>query len=60
MVNYINFVLNFGVCVEFISIIRCVFMGYLYILNEICIKLVNFIFKIFKILVEFKKKEIEI
>lgn len=59
MANYTNLASSFGVCVEFTSITRCVSMGYLYILNQICIKLVNFTFKTLKISAEFKKKEIE-
>lgn len=54
MANYTNLASNFGVCVEFTSITRCVSMGYLYIYNQICIKLVNFTLKISA---EFKKKE---
>lgn len=54
MANYTNLASNFGVFVEFTSITRCVSMGYLYILNEICIKLVNFTLKISA---EFKKKK---
>lgn len=53
MANYTNLASNFGVCVEFTSITRCVSMGYLYIYNQICIKLVNFTLKISA---EFKKK----
>lgn len=54
MANYTNLASNFGVCVEFTSITRCVSMGYLYIYNQICITLVNFTLKISA---EFKKKE---
>lgn len=60
MANYTNLASNFGVFVEFTSITRCVSMGYLYIYNQICIKLVNFTLKTLKISAEFKKKKLKL